>query len=276
MARRKKFEIERENHDRWLISYADFITLLFAFFVVMYAMSSVNQGKYKVLTTSLGTAFGKEQEGDGTGSQQAAEATHGPSTEAKKKGYSFIKPFAELRPRTPKWQREREAMIAQAMQFANTLSPLVNAGKVQVVQNNRGIRIDIASQLLFEQGSADVQASAFETLQEIANLLNTHQHYLQVEGHTDNVPIHSAQFYSNWELSALRASSVLRMLAQFGVSEARMGAVGYGDVQPIASNDTPEGQSRNRRVSIMVLYDAPQAANEGAAISPSQAIAVPQ
>ncbi len=269
MARRKKFEIERENHDRWLISYADFITLLFAFFVVMYAMSSVNQGKYKVLTTSLGTAFGKVQEGDGTGAQTASPNTTGPTTEAKKKGYSFIKPFAELKPRTPKWQREREAMIEQAMQFANTLSPLVNEGKVQVVQNNRGIRIDIASQLLFAQGSAEVQASAYSTLQEIAGLLNAHQNYLQVEGHTDNVPIHSEQFYSNWELSALRASSVLRMLAQFGVSETRMGAVGYGDVQPIASNDTLEGQARNRRVSIMVLYDAPQAANDGTAIQPN-------
>jgi chemotaxis protein MotB len=267
MARRKKFEIERENHDRWLVSYADFITLLFAFFVVMYAISSVNQGKYKVLTTSLGTAFGTSQEGDGTGSRTAAPNQANPNPDTRK-GYSLIKPFPQIHRRTSKWQQQREDMIAMATALSAQLEAQISAGKLQVIQNNRGIRIDIASHLLFAPGSAELQPDAELVLQDIVSPLSTVGLYLQVEGHTDNQPIHTAQFYSNWELSAVRASSVVRLLVQMGIAESRLSAVGYGESQPMDSNESESGRAKNRRVSIMVLFDAPESVNDGRKIKP--------
>lgn len=268
MSRRKKFETERENHDRWLVSYADFITLLFAFFVVMYAVSVVNQNKYKQLANSLGSAFGSSrlvQEGHiENDSQGKLEET--PKQVEPRSGKSFIKPFAAIQSRNEKWRREREAMTAMALDMSRALSPLIEQGSVRVLQNNRGIRIDIKSSVLFAQGSADLEVSALPPLLEVAGLLAEKPNAIQVEGHTDNIPIRNYLFYSNWELSAVRASSVVRLLVQNGIAEQRLSAVGYGSAQPVENNDTAEGRARNRRVSIMVLYAAPESANDVAEI----------
>ncbi|MDP2248785.1 MAG: flagellar motor protein MotD [Nitrosomonadales bacterium] len=268
MSRRKKFEIERENHDRWLVSYADFITLLFAFFVVMYAVSAVNQNKYKQLANSLGSAFGsskvekKEQlEGGQPGSSEELAPESGVRIEG-----SFIKPFAAVQSRNDKWRREREAMTTMALDISQALSPMIEQGTVRVLQNNRGIRIDIESSVLFALGSAELEISALQPLLEVARLLAEKPNAIQVEGHTDNVPIRNYLFYSNWELSAVRASSVVRLLVQNGIAEERLSAVGYGSAQPFDTNDTAEGRANNRRVSIMVLYAAPEKANDGAEI----------
>jgi len=268
MSRRKKFEIERENHDRWLVSYADFITLLFAFFVVMYAVSAVNQNKYKQLANSLGSAFGSSrlvQEGQLEGGSQG-KAGETPKQVEPRSGDSFIKPFAAVQLRNEKWRREREAMTAMALDVSRALSPLIEQGSVRVLQNNRGIRIDIESSVLFAPGSADLEASALPPLLEVAGMLAGKPNAIQVEGHTDNIPIRNYLFYSNWELSAVRASSVVRLLEQNGIAEQRLSAVGYGSAQPLENNDTAEGRARNRRVSIMVLYSAPENANDGAEI----------
>ncbi len=272
MARRKKFETERENHDRWLISYADFITLLFAFFVVMYAVSAVNQHKYQQLASSLGSAFGQGRAAGTAGEMPPDQATDeakslpGAEPRGLQMGASFIKPFASLRPKDDKWQREREAMTAMALDVSKALTALTEAGKVRVIQNNRGIRIDIESSILFASGSADLEPTSLEPLLEVATLLLDKPHAIQVEGHTDNTPIHNYLFYSNWELSAVRASSVVRLLAQNGISEERLSAVGFGAAQPVADNQHAEGRAKNRRVSIMVLYDKPEAANDGTEI----------
>jgi chemotaxis protein MotB len=270
MRSRKKFEVERENHERWLISYADFITLLFAFFVVMYAVSSVNQGKYKVLSIALGSAFGTARtinpEQDVSGSavhQHGAIKQNGIQS-----GSSFVMPFPAVKLRNEKLRRERENMTAMALDLSKVLEPLVNEGKVHIIQNNRGIRIDIHSNLLFQPGSADLESAALEPLLEIAKLLKTNQHAIQVEGHTDITPIHNYIFFSNWELSAVRASSVVRLLSQAGVSENRLSAVGYGSAQPVSSNETEDGRAQNRRVSILVLYGEPGSATNGAEITP--------
>jgi chemotaxis protein MotB len=267
MSRRKKFEIERENHDRWLVSYADFITLLFAFFVVMYAVSAINQNKYKQLADSLGSAFGSGklvQEGHPeAGSKGMTEEN---PKGVKRSGDSFIKPFAAVQIRNEKWRRERESMTAMALDLSHALSPLIEQGNVRVLQNNRGIRIDIESSVLFALGSADLEVSALQPLLEVAGMLAGKSNAIQVEGHTDNIPIRNYLFYSNWELSAVRASSVVRLLEQNGIAEQRLSAVGYGSAQPFSNNDTAEGRARNRRVSIMVLYSAPESANDGAEI----------
>lgn len=276
MRRSKKFEIERENHDRWLVSYADFITLLFAFFVVMYAVSAVNQNKYKQLASSLESAFGsskieqieqKEQlEGGNPGNGKSGNTDEVRPEAEQRMGHSFIKPFAAVKERNEKWRREREAMTAMALDVSEALSPLIDQGMVRVLQNNRGIRIDIESSVLFAPGSADLEVSALQPLLEVAGLLAGKPNAIQVEGHTDDVPIRNYLFYSNWELSAVRASSVVRLLVQNGIAEQRLSAVGYGSAQPLGDNATEKGRAQNRRVSIMVLYSAPEEPNDGAEI----------
>jgi len=256
---RKKFEVERDNHERWMVSYADFITLLFAFFVVMYAISVINQNKYQRLADSLGSAFGTIQltekygtaESEGTGQRTVA---------------SLIKPFPAVQARNEKWRREREAMTAMALDVSQALAPLIKQGNVRVVQNHRGIRIDIGSSILFASGSADLEIDALPVLLEVAGRLVGRPNAIQVEGHTDDVPIRNYLFFSNWELSAARASSVVRLLEQNGIEAERLGVVGYGSSRPVSGNDTEEGREQNRRVSIMVLYAMPERADEGAEI----------
>ncbi|MGX8883575.1 flagellar motor protein MotD [Methylovorus sp. SPW-M1] len=251
--RRRQVEEDEDNKERWMVSYADFITLLFAFFVVMYAISSVNQGKYEQLTSSLGTAF------TGENTPQLNNPPDGNNEHANIKGLygqpSFIRPL-ELARRNDKQRREREAMTAMANNLANHLAPMVLEGKIKVMQNNRGVRVDIHDSLLFAPGASELQPIASGPLNEIAQALKANNHAIQVEGHTDNVPIHNDKFYSNWELSAMRASSVVRMLQDSGLDEKRLSAVGFGASQPLEDNSTPLGRARNRRVSIMILYDS--------------------
>lgn len=250
MIRRKPFDDDDENPDRWLVSYADFITLLFAFFVVMYSISSVNKGKYNQLTSSMGTAF--------TGTNPAQHLQNNNSAaDSKLKGQSksLIKPLPLTHLYNEKMRRERESMTNMGIGLSNTLAQLITAGKLQVVQNNRGIRIDIHDSLLFTPGSAEIEASATSLMNEIATVLKTNQRLIQVEGHTDNIPIHNATFFSNWELSAVRASSVVRMLSNASIAETRLSAIGFGSAQPITENETPAGRAKNRRVSIMILYE---------------------
>src|SRR5450830_1774670 len=268
MIRRKPHEDEHENHERWLVSYADFITLLFAFFVVMYSISSVNQGKYKQLTSALGSAFS----GD-VSPRIGPQASNGDISPRSNSRYSsIIQPLKLNQLHSDKQRRERENMAALANKLANSLSGLINDGKVRVVQNNRGIRIDIHDTLLFTPGSAELSPAAKQPLGEIANFLKESTNQIQVEGHTDNVPIHTDQFFSNWELSAMRATALVRLFTESNIAESRLSAAGYGSAQPIADNATPEGRAKNRRVSIMILYsDANESSSDNSEISPDQA-----
>jgi chemotaxis protein MotB len=156
--------------------------------------------------------------------------------------------------------------------LANKLSPLINEGKVRVMQNNRGIRIDINDSLLFTPGSAELAAAASTVLNEIAPMIKDNDRLIQVEGHTDNIAIHNDLFYSNWELSAVRASSVVRMLSDTGVADTRLSALGFGATQPITENNTEQGRAKNRRVSIMILYDSSNQKDAALEISPKTII----
>ncbi|MDP2072229.1 flagellar motor protein MotD [Methylotenera sp.] len=265
MIRRPPPEDDEESTDRWLVSYADFITLLFAFFVVMYSISSVNQGKYNELTSSMGTAF----TGGSASSQLKINTKPSPGADSKLKGqpYSMIKPLPLSHLYNEKMRREREAMTGMGVDLSNKLSPLINEGKVRVVQNNRGIRIDINDSLLFNPGSADLAGAASGVLNEIAPMIKDNQRLIQVEGHTDNIAIHNDTFFSNWELSAVRASSVVRMLSEAGIADGRLSALGFGSTQPISENATVSGRAKNRRVSIMILYEAQSEAQNQAGFS---------
>jgi chemotaxis protein MotB len=239
MARRKPFIEDSENHERWLISYADFITLLFAFFVVMYAVSVVNIGKYKVLSDALGDAFG------GRGAATKVNT----SIEVEPLPLSNI--IARKRAEAAKRDRERLDLLARKLN--SVLAPLVNSGKVRVNQSGRGITVEINASVLFREGDAGLTGNAGETLRTVAGLLKDDQHAIEVEGHTDTTPIRNAAYPSNWELSAVRASTVVRLFVESGVQERRLAAVGRGANQPIASNDDPAGRARNRRVAVTIL-----------------------
>jgi chemotaxis protein MotB len=252
---RRKFEEEHDNHDRWLVSYADLLTLLFAFFVVMYAISSVNEGKYRVLSNALGTAFGHL---DSSARQPAVGID--PTG-----GTGLPRPLPLQRQRTPHdaiLKKEKEHMTGMARDLLKALAPLVTQGKVRVTQSNRGVSIEINASVLFAQGEAKLRGDSIQALRAVAQVLKNDAHSVQVEGHTDNVPIHNASFPSNWELSAVRAGTVVRLFEDSGVSEKRLTAVGHGANEPVATNDTVEGRQRNRRVQIMILADLPDTPTE--------------
>ena len=242
---RKKFDETTDNHERWLISYADFITLLFAFFVVMYALSVVNEGKYRVFSDALGSAFG----GRASVSRPASEA-------------AISLPNLAARRRADALRRERERLTTLARELTSTLAPLVKEGKVRVTQNSRGVSVEINASVLFDSGEATLHADSREALRALAVLLKGDPHTLQVEGHTDPAPIRSSTFPSNWELSAARASAVVRLFIDSGVAAARMTVVGHGSNIPVAANDDPEGRARNRRVAVTILSALPDTATE--------------
>jgi chemotaxis protein MotB len=249
---RKRYEEEPESHERWLVSYADFITLLFAFFVVMYAVSSVNDGKVKVASNALTTAFGR------------LPATTPPV-------HDRLAPQLPLLPRQSIYRsrlndnairREKEQLTTIARDLLTALAPLVSQGKVKVTQGARGITVEINASVLFAPGDAKLSAPSVEALAAVAQVLKDDLHAIQVEGHTDNAPIRNALYPSNWELSSVRASSVVRLFIDNGVAPARLTAIGHGANRPVESNDTPEGRLRNRRVQLMIMSNLPDVQRE--------------
>jgi chemotaxis protein MotB len=251
MARKRKLE-EHDNHERWLVSYADFITLLFAFFVVMYAISQVNQGKYRVLSDSLTNAFSKTD----AASQSLIK------TEGSGANQSLIPlPYRAKREAQEAQQilQEHNKQVQQFKQMESELkqdlAKLIDQGQVSISENKRGITINVNASLLFPVGAATLDPQAVGTLSDIAKKLAANNNLIQIEGHTDNVPIASPQFPSNWELSASRAGTVVRLFAANGIEARRLVAIGYGDNRPLESNDSPAGRARNRRVAIQILTD---------------------
>ncbi len=248
---RKRYQDEREsdNHDRWLVSYADFITLLFAFFVVMYALSSVNEGKYRVLSNSLVTAFGRVQTAPIKGEP--------PASLSLPRGLPPLKPH-----NSEALRREKEQLTGVARDLLKVMAPLVEQGKVRVTQSGRGVNVEINASVLFAQGDARLSEASSQALRAVAAVLKDDDHAIQVEGHTDSVPIKNALFPSNWELSAVRASSVVRLFIDTGIAENRLVAVGHGPTRPVGPNDTVDGRMRNRRVAVMILSNLPEATTE--------------
>lgn len=259
---RKRREEEHENHERWLVSYADFITLLFAFFVVMYAISSVNEGKYKVLSNSLTNAF-KNTTGEPGGQpivvMQGAPIQLPPP---------MIKPdkLPEQVKAEEKKVQERQKMKNVANSIMDALQPLVAQGKVRLLETSRGVTIEINDSILFPAGQAKLQPASSSAMGAIAQVLASTDFPITIEGHTDNVPIATPQFPSNWELSAMRATTVLRLFNDSGVGAERLTAIGYGETRPVETNTTIEGRARNRRVSILIDSNRPEEPTE---ISPA-------
>jgi chemotaxis protein MotB len=250
---RKRREEEHENHERWLVSYADFITLLFAFFVVMYAISSVNEGKYKVLSNALNNAF--KNITAQSGGQPIAVIQGAPPLPVR----PVAKPDKLV---DTKKTEQRSKMKNVADDIRNTLQPLIAQGKVRLLETSRGVTIEINDSILFSPGQAALQPASISAMRAIASVLAASDFPITIEGHTDNIPIATAQFPSNWELSALRATTVLRLFNDGGVGAERLTAIGYGETRPVETNTTPEGRARNRRVSILIDSNRPEEPTE--------------
>lgn len=270
MARRRQHHEEPENLERWLVSYADFVTLLFAFFVVMYAVSSVNEGKYRVLSETLNAVF------------TVAPRSEEPIQVGEVPRDVLALPDGPLAPEQPDvvigslsggtaaaasasgqaeagdgGQGERFAMDGEATRIADELAiSLQNYIENDLLRINRvgdRIEIEMKERLLFESGAARLSSAALRALREMVKTLARIPSHLQIEGHTDNVPIATAAFPSNWELSAARAASVVHYLSRSGIEPWRMAAVGLGEHRPITENSDEKGRAANRRVTIVVL-----------------------
>jgi len=258
MARKRMPEPEKDNLERWLLTYSDLITLLMIFFVMMYSMSKVDADKFQAIAESLSIAFG-----GGTPAQVDIGVTPG--------GPSIIETYPVKSPteggENP-WGEEKtegtgnggegnvnienmtiEAIKQKLDQFA--LDNNIQARLVTSIEE-RGLVVSISDTLLFESGSADITPRAREILDKITNVLASAPNYIKVEGHTDNLPINTARFPSNWELSVLRATNVVHIMKE-KIPAQQLSAVGYGEYRPIASNDTEEGRAKNRRVDLVIL-----------------------
>ncbi|MDK9725937.1 MAG: flagellar motor protein MotD [Sterolibacteriaceae bacterium MAG5] len=247
---RRKVEEEHENHERWLVSYADFITLLFAFFVVMYAISQLNEGKYRILSDTLASAF-RSMPGTSIGAMTAINP-NAPTPVA----VPLRKP--QVNPKIEEQRRKtKEKLRNMAKELSEILSPLVREGQVRITEGALGITIDINANVLFAPGEARLELAAVRALSAVGEVLAPTDFPITVEGHTDNIPINTPQFPSNWELSGARASSVVRLFIDVGIDARRLTAMGFADQRPVADNVTPDGRQRNRRVAITIESKTP-------------------
>ena len=232
MRRRKsrRHDDDNDSADRWLVSYADFITLLFAFFVVMYALS-LQGGKYQDLSESFEQAVGKEKPPaapDAQGSQADAASVLQSGAEAKVDEMQLI-----------------------AEQLAKRLSITFQQGAAQVRYLGQAIHIEFDAGILFPPAEANLSPEAVKALRSVADVLNSYpQHTVQVIGHTDTLDIRSVQFPSNWELSAARAITVVKLLIAEGVPPQHLAATGFGEYQPFDLGNSPEGYARDRRIEL--------------------------
>lgn len=243
MARRRRHE-EHENHERWLVSYADFITLLFAFFVVMYSISSLNEGKYKVLSEALVGVFNE--------AERSVKPI--PIGEQKPQTVKPADPLVQDSEQTDAGlaQTAQDPLKAIADDVNVAFGDLIASKQMTVRGNELWIEIELNSSLLFGSGDAMPSNLAFDLIDKVAKIIKPFDNPIHVEGFTDDQPISTSQFPSNWELSSARSSSIVRMLAMDGINPARLASVGYGEFQPLTSNATADGRARNRRVVLVI------------------------
>jgi chemotaxis protein MotB len=255
VARKQKHEKE-PNHERWLVSYADFITLLFAVFVCLYAMSQTDKAKVESLVASIRDSFGHVKHGatsDRVNVLDSADMRKIPAIKpdipTPGRGGEDIKISSKGRTRA-----EVKDFYAAKSAIENVLKSSGTQDKVNVQVTKRGLVVSLKEAGFFDSGSADMKKSSFALMDAVAKALAPFSNPIRVEGHTDNIPISSQAFKSNWELSTSRATNVVRTLTeQYGFQPQTISAVGYGEFRPIANNDSNEGRMKNRRVDIVIL-----------------------
>jgi chemotaxis protein MotB len=256
MARKKKHE-DHVNHEAWAIPYGDLVTLLFALFTVMYAMSSVNEGKFRVLSDAMIAAFngnpksmrplniGEPEPGKG-GEKPLIGIT--PTALIKIKSQDTVTPI----PKAPSADVPG-SLIRMEREVQDAMRSLIDAKLITVKRENMWLEIEINTDILFSSGSGAFSSSAEPVLDKLADVLKPFPNPIRVEGHTDDRPIHTAAFPSNWELSATRAASVVHQFTKQGIDPLRLEIVGFGEFHPRQANSSAEGRNANRRVAVLVL-----------------------
>lgn len=255
MARKKKPE-DHENHERWLISYADFVTLLFAFFVVMFASSNMDKEKAKQVSESVVNAINESHVA------KAVAAALGGGGNVRRAGKSVTK--------VPKPGEVAPAVVVEllpSLEFlTKALEAEIRAGKLKLTLESRGLVISLLQATYFPSGQDTIEAGTFPSLAKIAGVVRELPNPVRLEGHTDSVPISNSRFRSNWELSAARSIAMMELLTtRFEIPKGRIMIAGYADNVPVGSNETEEGRAQNRRVDLVIL------GSKGLASEPAQA-----
>jgi chemotaxis protein MotB len=263
MARKKKHE-EHVNAEAWAIPYGDLVTLLFALFTVMYAMSSVNEGKFRVLSDSMIAAFNgapKSLQPVNLGDKQPGKGGDKPLVGITPTALIKIKDSRDgnLTPRALGVVDGRESndlpgsLVRMERQVQDAMQALIDAKLVTVKRESMWLEIEINADILFPSGAGEFAPVAEPVLDKLAEVLKPFPNPIRVEGHTDDRPIHTAAFPSNWELSAARAASVVHQFTKQGIDPLRLEIVGFGQFHPRQANDSVEGRNANRRVAVLVL-----------------------
>jgi chemotaxis protein MotB len=248
---------EHVNLERWLVSYADFITLLFAFFVILYATSKTDAKKFKAVAESIRAAFSSDfvdqagKSGGKTFNQFDESIPQG--------GFPFDLPIGKSNIQTPDNEELKHLADILEESVSYELGASDIAEKLQLQLEDRGLTVRLSASDFYEQGSAQVKKSALPLLDQMAKVLKTTNRHIRIEGHTDNTKIASEYFPSNWELSTSRAAWIVRyLILKYQFDPKLLEASGYAEFHPIVPNDTPMGQAKNRRVEIVVLSKPPK------------------
>ncbi|MFD0680835.1 MULTISPECIES: flagellar motor protein MotB [unclassified Paenibacillus] len=255
MARRNKKHAEHENHERWLITYADLITLLLIFFVIMYAMSKIDTEKYQILSQALNFEYKKADsvlpQGQGVlGRVSTAKANEGDKSENAEKE----KKEREEKEQKQTREKQLENLLEQIQQYIQQQSL---QAQVFAANTPKGISVTLNDLFLFDLGKADLKKEAFPILNQLATMFPNLNTTISIEGHTDNLPLATGSLYKdNWGLSNERSLSVLRyFINNSGLDPKKFISTGYADTRPVVGNDTPENRAKNRRVEIVVLRE---------------------
>jgi chemotaxis protein MotB len=257
--RRRRHRESHENHERWLVSYADFITLLFAFFVVMYANSQVDRSKAAKFAESVKGALE-------SGSMPAAiQGFLGRSRDVKPEERGMGNAPGSWHPESVVVESQPVALLPSLKSLERQFESEIAAGKIQVEMSARGIVVSLREAAFFQPGDDRVETSSFEMIAKVAETVRTLPNPVRLEGHTDSLPIRTERFRSNWELSAARAIAMMELMtSRFGVPRDKVAIAGYADTVPVASNDTPDGRAKNRRVDVIILSQLGQAGEPAA------------
>jgi chemotaxis protein MotB len=253
MRERRRRPEAQVNHERWLVSYADFVTLLFAFFVVLYASAQIDKQRATRLSDAINSAFQQlgifEKDNHKPGNVEPKITL--PSSMNAGQDLSH---WAQLGREQLGADQKKEDFNAMRRELEGALAGEIKRNEVALHLQADGLVVSLREIGFFDSGSAAIKPEAQPALARIANILREHPYGVRIEGHTDNVPIHTSLFASNWELSTARATALVRLLVeQQGISADRLSAAGYAEFHPAASNDNAKGRQLNRRVDVVIL-----------------------
>jgi chemotaxis protein MotB len=271
MTRRQK-PAEHANHERWLVSYADFITLLFAFFVVMFASAEADKGKASRVSESVRKALEEGQVAS------ALEGILGGTRDDRGKGNAMMMGPGGARRASPRSLPQSTPTLAGSLNsLQHSLKTEIESGQLKITLEHRGLVISLREAAFFASGDDTIYPKAYPSIARIADAIRELPNPVRLEGHTDSLPIHNSRFRSNWDLSAARSIAMLQLFeTRFGVPSSRFAVVGYAETMPVEANDSDEGRAHNRRVNIVILSDAgaaaePQPASNGQSTAPLRA-----